>query len=94
MEDITGAIEVCYKLRVPHPRYIFGHQHHLEALGDNMYNIRRSIISHLACYGKVKNISGLIYVKIHGVLKVFRENMIQDVISHTNKHDKQQINHP
>ena len=93
MEDITGAIEVCYKLCIPHPHYIFDHQYHLEVSGDHMYNIRRSIICHLACYGKVKNISGLIYVKICGVLKVFWENMIQDVITHPNKHDKQHISH-
>jgi len=47
----------------------------------------------VACYGKVKNISGLIYAKTCGVLKVFHENVIQDVITHINKHDKQQINH-
>uniref|UniRef100_A0A8C0FRH2 Uncharacterized protein n=1 Tax=Bubo bubo TaxID=30461 RepID=A0A8C0FRH2_BUBBB len=51
-------------------------EYHRSYRRDNMYNIR-SIICHLACYGKVKNISDLIYVKICGVLKVFRENMIQ-----------------
>lgn len=92
MENTTGSIKVRYKLCVPHPHYIFDHQHHPEAL-EKLYNIRRSIICHLACYGKAKNISGLIYIKIYGVLKVSRENMIQGVITHANKHDKQQTSH-
>uniref|UniRef100_A0A672TK87 Uncharacterized protein n=1 Tax=Strigops habroptila TaxID=2489341 RepID=A0A672TK87_STRHB len=63
-------------------------QYLLEVSGDSMYNIRRSTVCHLACHGKVKNISGLIYVKTCGVLKVFWKNMIQDDITHSNEHDK------
>lgn len=50
-----------------------------------MCNIR-STICQLACGRKVKNIPGLIYAKICGVLKLLQENMMQDVIIHKNKH--------
>lgn len=53
-----------------------------------MCSIRRSIICHLACGRKVKNIPALIYAKICGVQKVFQENVIQDVITLKNKHYK------
>uniref|UniRef100_A0A8C3P1C8 Uncharacterized protein n=1 Tax=Cyanoderma ruficeps TaxID=181631 RepID=A0A8C3P1C8_9PASS len=74
-----------------HPHYIFGCQYHCEVSGDSMYNMRRSIICHLACGRKVKNILALIYAKICGVQKVFRENVIQDAIIRKNRHYKKQI---
>uniref|UniRef100_A0A8C5JET3 Uncharacterized protein n=1 Tax=Junco hyemalis TaxID=40217 RepID=A0A8C5JET3_JUNHY len=48
--------------------------YHWEVSGDRTCNIRRSIICHMACGGKVKNIPALIY-----------ENVIQDVIILKNK---------
>lgn len=74
-----------------HPHYIFGCQYHWEVTGDRMCNIRRSIICHLACGGKVKNIPAIIYAKLCGVQKVFQENVIQDVIILKNQHYKLQI---
>uniref|UniRef100_A0A8C0VCN6 Uncharacterized protein n=1 Tax=Cyanistes caeruleus TaxID=156563 RepID=A0A8C0VCN6_CYACU len=66
-------------------------KNHMEISGDSMCNIRRSIICHLACGQKVKNIPALIYAKICGVQKVFQENVIQDFIIPNTKHHKQQI---
>ncbi|PON77734.1 Histone H [Parasponia andersonii] len=54
--------------------------------------ITKLVIRHLAHKGGVKRISGLIYEKTYGVLKIFLENVIQDVVIYT-KHVRRKTTH-
>lgn len=50
---------------------------------DNIQEITKPAIMRLARRGGVKRISGLIYQETRGVLKVFLENVIRDVVTYT-----------
>uniref|UniRef100_UPI00398E333C histone H4-like n=1 Tax=Pristiophorus japonicus TaxID=55135 RepID=UPI00398E333C len=60
-----------------------GANRHRKVLRDNIQFITKPAIRRLTCRGGVKRISGLIYEQTRGVLKVFRENVIRDVITYT-----------
>uniref|UniRef100_UPI00398F0203 histone H4-like n=1 Tax=Pristiophorus japonicus TaxID=55135 RepID=UPI00398F0203 len=60
-----------------------GAKRHRKVLRDNIQFITKPAILRLTCRGGVKRISGLIYEQTRGVLKVFRENVIRDVITYT-----------
>ena len=50
---------------------------------DNIQGITKPAIHCLARRGGVKHISGLTYEEMRGVLKVFLENVIRDVVTYT-----------
>ena len=50
---------------------------------DNIQGITKPAIRRLARRGGVKRISGLIYEKTRGALKVFLENVIRDAVTYT-----------
>ncbi|CAH3188752.1 unnamed protein product, partial [Porites evermanni] len=60
-----------------------GAKRHRQILRDNIQGITKPAIRRLARRGGVKRISGLIYEKTRGVLKVFLENMIRDTVTYT-----------
>ena len=60
-----------------------GAKRHRKVLCDNIQGITKPAIRRLARRGGVKRISGLIYEKIRGVLKVSLENMIRDAVAYT-----------
>ena len=60
-----------------------GAKRHRKVLCDNIQVITKPAIRRLARRGGVKRISGLIYEKIRGVLKVSLENMIRDAVAYT-----------
>ena len=60
-----------------------GAKRHQKVLCDNIQGITKPAIRRLARRGGVKRISGLIYEKIRGVLKVSLENMIRDAVAYT-----------
>ncbi|KAK8970327.1 hypothetical protein KSP40_PGU012878 [Platanthera guangdongensis] len=64
-----------------------GAKHHRKVLRDNIQGITKPTIRCLAHRGGVKRISGLIYEETHGMLKIFLENVIRDVITYT-EHDR------
>ena len=53
-----------------------GAKRHRKVLRDNIQGITKPAIRRLARRGGVKRISGLIYEKTRGVLKVFLENVL------------------
>ena len=57
-----------------------GAKRHRKVLRDNIQGITKPAIRRLARRGGVKRISGLIYEETRGVLKVFLENVIRDVL--------------
>ncbi|KAK7291886.1 hypothetical protein RIF29_07403 [Crotalaria pallida] len=59
-----------------------GAKRHRKVLRDNIQGITKPAIRRLARRG-VKRISGLIYEETHGVLKIFLENVIRDVVTYT-----------
>uniref|UniRef100_UPI00398F2D3E histone H4-like n=1 Tax=Pristiophorus japonicus TaxID=55135 RepID=UPI00398F2D3E len=54
-----------------------------KVLSDNIQDITKPAICQLDRCGVVKWISGLIYEETRGVLKVFLENVIRDVVTYT-----------
>ena len=60
-----------------------GAKRHRKILRDNIEGITTSAIRRLARRGGIKRISGLIYKETRGVLKVFLENVIRDVVTYT-----------
>ncbi|EDO26067.1 predicted protein [Nematostella vectensis] len=60
-----------------------GAKRHRKILRDNIQGITKPAIRRLARRGGVKRISGLIYEKTRGVLKVFLENIIRDAVTYT-----------
>ncbi len=60
-----------------------GAKRHRKVLRDNIQGITKPAIRRLARRGGVKRISGLIYDKTRGVLKVFLENVIRDAVTYT-----------
>nr|GMD40532.1 histone H4 [Ipomoea batatas] len=54
-----------------------------KVLQDNIQGITKSAIRCLARRGGVKRISDLIYEETRGVLKIFLENLIRDVVTYT-----------
>ncbi|XP_065073997.1 histone H4-like [Ochlerotatus camptorhynchus] len=60
-----------------------GAKRHRKVLRDNIQGITKPAIRRLARRGGVKRISGLIYEKTRGVLKVFLENVIRDAVTYT-----------
>ncbi|OAV88393.1 histone H4 [Puccinia triticina 1-1 BBBD Race 1] len=56
---------------------------HRKILRDNIQGITKPAIRRLARQGGVKRISGLIYKETRGVLKIFLENVIQDLVTYT-----------
>ncbi|XP_070850396.1 histone H4-like, partial [Drosophila suzukii] len=60
-----------------------GAKRHRKVLRDNIQGITKPAIRRLARRGGVKRISGLIYEETRGVLKVFLENVIRDVVTYT-----------
>jgi histone H4 len=60
-----------------------GAKRHRKVLRDNIQGITKPVILRLARRGAVKRISGLIYEKTHGVLKIFLENIIWDAVTYT-----------
>uniref|UniRef100_UPI00398EBFC8 histone H4 type VIII-like n=1 Tax=Pristiophorus japonicus TaxID=55135 RepID=UPI00398EBFC8 len=63
---------------------------HRKVLSDNIQGITKPAICHLDRCGGVKWISGLIYEETRGVLKVFLENVIRDVVTYT-EHTKRKM---
>lgn len=61
----------------------FGAKHHRKVLHDNIQGVTEPAIRHLTHHGGVKRISGLIYEEIHGLLKVFLEDIICDSVTYT-----------
>ena len=53
-------------------------------LRDTIQEITRPPMCRLARGGGVKHISSLIYDEIRGILKIFLEEVIRDIISYTN----------
>ncbi|KAK8967454.1 hypothetical protein KSP40_PGU010187 [Platanthera guangdongensis] len=70
-----------------------GAKHHRKVLRDNIQGITKPTIRCLARRGGVKRISGLIYEETHGMLKIFLENVIRDVITYT-EHDRRRTSRP
>ncbi|KAM9230271.1 LOW QUALITY PROTEIN: histone H4 [Dugong dugon] len=66
-----------------------GTKRHHKVLRDNTQGITKSEIRRLARFGGVKRISGLIYEDSRGVLKVFLENMIREVLTYTEHAQRQ-----
>ncbi|KAH8027437.1 hypothetical protein MRX96_035328 [Rhipicephalus microplus] len=60
-----------------------GTKRHRKVLRNNIQGITKPAIRRLARRGDVKRISGFIYEKPHGVLKVFLENVIHDAVTYT-----------
>ena len=60
-----------------------GAKRHRKVLCNNIQGITKPAIRCLARSGGVKRISGLIYEETRGVLKVFLENVIRDVVTYT-----------
>ncbi|CAH3182154.1 unnamed protein product, partial [Porites lobata] len=60
-----------------------GAKRHRKILRDNIQGITKPAIRRLVRRGGVKRISGLIYEKTRGVLKVFLENVIRDAVTYT-----------
>ncbi|PWA52366.1 hypothetical protein CTI12_AA455670 [Artemisia annua] len=60
-----------------------GAKRHRKVLRDNIQGITKPAIRRLARRGDVKRISGLIYEETRGVLKIFLENVIRDVVTYT-----------
>ncbi|XP_044414621.1 histone H4 [Triticum aestivum] len=60
-----------------------GAKRHRKVLRDNIQGITKPAIRRLARRGGVKRISGLIYEETRGVLKIFLENVIRDVVTYT-----------
>ena len=58
-----------------------GPKHLRSILNDALHNISRPAICHLARRGGVKRISANIYEEVRGILKIFLECVIQDVIT-------------
>ena len=64
-----------------------GPQRRRRVLRDNIQGITKPAIRRLTRRGGVKRISGLIYEEARGVLKVYLENIIRDVLILT-QHNK------
>nr|GLL27927.1 histone H4-like [Ipomoea trifida] len=60
-----------------------GAKRHRKVLWDNIQGITKSAIRRLGRRGGVRRISGLIYEETRGVLKIFLENVIRDVVAYT-----------
>ena len=60
-----------------------GAKRHRKVLRDNIQGITKPAIRRLARRGGVKRISGLIYEETRGVLMIFLENVICDVVTYT-----------
>ncbi|WVY98788.1 hypothetical protein V8G54_030939, partial [Vigna mungo] len=60
-----------------------GAKRHRKVLRDNIQGITKPTIRQLARRGGVKRISGLIYEETIGVLKIFLENVICDIVTYT-----------
>ncbi|KAL5078582.1 hypothetical protein RYX36_007003 [Vicia faba] len=69
-----------------------GAKRHRKVLRDNIQGITKPAIRRLGRRGGVKRISGLIYEETRGVLKIFLENVIRDVVTYTEHAHQQQ--HP
>ncbi|GMI71240.1 hypothetical protein HRI_000793300 [Hibiscus trionum] len=60
-----------------------GAKRHRKVLRDNIQGITKPAIRRLARRGGVKRIIDLIYEETRGVLKIFLENMIHNVVTYT-----------
>nr|GLL37321.1 histone H4 [Ipomoea trifida] len=60
-----------------------GAKRHRKVFQDNIQGITKPTIRCLTRRGGVKRISGLIYEETRGVLKIFLENLICDVVTYT-----------
>ncbi|KAI9104271.1 hypothetical protein K1719_023107 [Acacia pycnantha] len=60
-----------------------GAKRHKKVLHDNIQGITKPVTCQLACGGRVKHISGVIYEETHSVLKIFLQNVIRDVVTYT-----------
>ncbi|XP_057349872.1 histone H4-like [Manis pentadactyla] len=69
-----------------------GAKRHRKVMRDNIQDITKPAIRRLAGRGGIKRISGLIYEKNRGVLKVFRGNVILDAVTYT-EHAKHRTRH-
>ncbi|KAF7845017.1 histone H4 [Senna tora] len=56
---------------------------HRKVLRDHIQGIMKLATRRLARRGSIKRISGLIYEETRGVLKIFLENVIRDVMTYT-----------
>ena len=60
-----------------------GAKRHRLVLRDNIQGITKPAIRRLARRGGVKRMSGIIYEETRGILKVYLENVIRDVVTYT-----------
>ncbi|NXI61729.1 H4 protein, partial [Anseranas semipalmata] len=67
-----------------------GAKRHCKVLRDNIQGITKPASHRLARCGGVKRILGLIYEEMHGLLKVFLENVIRDAVTYT-EHTKRKM---
>ncbi|CAN0034409.1 unnamed protein product [Sphacelaria rigidula] len=59
-----------------------GAKRHRRVLRDTIHGVTKPAIRRLARRGGVKRLSGLVYEEIRGVLKVFLENLVKDVVTY------------
>ena len=60
-----------------------GAKRHRLVLRDNIQGITKPAIRRLARRGGVKRMSGIIYEETRGILKLYLENVIRDVVTYT-----------
>ncbi|VAH28950.1 histone H4-like [Triticum urartu] len=60
-----------------------GAKRHRKILRDNIEGITKPAIRRLARRGGVKRIAGLVYGETRGVLHIFLEEVIRDVVAYT-----------
>lgn len=70
-----------------------GTKRHRKVLHDSIQGITKPAIMHIARQGEVKRINKLFYEGIHGVLKIYLEDVIHDVVTYT-KHAQRKIMTP
>ncbi|CAJ0750261.1 16449_t:CDS:2 [Entrophospora sp. SA101] len=68
-----------------------GAKRHRKIIRDNVQGITKPAIRRLARRGGVKRISGLVYEETRGVLKVFLENVIRDVVTYTENANRKTV---
>jgi histone H3/H4 len=60
-----------------------GMKRHRKILRDNIQGVTKPAIRRLARRGGVKRLSGLVYDETRGVLRIFLQNLIRDVVTYT-----------
>uniref|UniRef100_N1QQQ5 Histone H4 n=1 Tax=Aegilops tauschii TaxID=37682 RepID=N1QQQ5_AEGTA len=60
-----------------------GAKRHRKILRDNIEGITKPAIRRLARRGGVKRIAGMVYAETRGVLHIFLEEVIRDVVAYT-----------